>query len=368
MNLFALLAASLAATQTVPPVSAPPVPPAPPAPASPWRKLVTDPYRGKQDDIFFLTAELGWYVNGGGNIYKTVDGGATWAKTFTKPGTFFRCIGFIDDRYGFAGNIGTDYFPGVSDTTPLYKTTDGGATWLPATGVPVIKGLCAIHVQRTPFINRGELAFKTTVWAGGRVGGPASLLRSDDAGATWNAVALPANAQMVLDVYFRDKQNGFVCAGTDADVSKSHALILKTTDGGATWRTVYESMRPYELTWKGAFPSETIGYVTVQSYDPDPLNTKRYVAKTMDGGDTWRELLLTDDKACREFGIGFASDTVGYVGGTTTGYETRDGGASWQPVAMGQAANKIRFIKTPGGKTVGYAIGVSVYRWDGVRE
>lgn len=40
-----------------------------------WQKLETVAYRGKQDDIFFLTTDLGWYVNGGGKIYKTNDGG-----------------------------------------------------------------------------------------------------------------------------------------------------------------------------------------------------------------------------------------------------------------------------------------------------
>ncbi|MBC7809458.1 MAG: hypothetical protein H7145_25265 [Akkermansiaceae bacterium] len=351
------------ARQSGSPVSASPAPI-----PSPWRKLDAEPFRGKQDDIFFVTSETGWYVNGGGNIYKTTDGGTTWKKQFAKPGTFFRCVGFIDEKHGFAGNIGTDYFPNVSDTTPLYETTDGGETWQPAANVPAIKGLCAIHVEKTMFINAGEPGYKTTIWVGGRVGGPANLLRSDDESKTWETVTLPANCAMILDVYFRDKNTGFVCAATDADVAKSHALILKTTDGGKTWKSVYESKRPYELTWKGAFPSEKIGYVTVQSYDPDPANTKRYVAKTTDGGETWTEQLLTDDKTCREFGIGFASDTVGYVGGTTTGYQTLDGGAVWTKVVMGQAVNKIRFVKTPDGKTVGYAIGVQLHKLDALPQ
>ncbi|MBC8141161.1 MAG: hypothetical protein H7Y38_06945 [Armatimonadetes bacterium] len=87
------------------------------------------------------------------------------------------------------------------------------------------------------------------------------------------------------------------------------------------------------------------------------------MAKTTDGGETWRELLLTDDATANEFGIGFADALTGWVGGTRTGYETRDGGASWTPVAMGQAVNKIRLLHTPDG-VVGYAIGVSVYKFD----
>jgi hypothetical protein len=34
-----------------------------------WTKLTTEPYNGKQDDICFVDENLGWYVNGGGNIF-----------------------------------------------------------------------------------------------------------------------------------------------------------------------------------------------------------------------------------------------------------------------------------------------------------
>lgn len=60
---------------------------APPGPY-PWAKLVTEPYRGKQDDIFFVDAMTGWYVNGSGKIFKTVDGGKTWLLKLYQPGTF----------------------------------------------------------------------------------------------------------------------------------------------------------------------------------------------------------------------------------------------------------------------------------------
>jgi hypothetical protein len=80
-------------------------------PADPkWQKLNTVAYLGKQDDIFFLNADLGWYVDGGGKIYKTTDGGKTWIEKLSQPGTFFRIVGFVNEEIGFAGNIGIDYF------------------------------------------------------------------------------------------------------------------------------------------------------------------------------------------------------------------------------------------------------------------
>ncbi|HYO77064.1 MAG TPA: hypothetical protein VE010_11430, partial [Thermoanaerobaculia bacterium] len=75
------------------------------------------------------------------------------------------------------------------------------------------------------------------------------------------------------------------------------------------------------------------------------------------GGATWSELLVTDDHAFREFGIAFRDEQTGWIGGSNTGFETRDGGATWQPVNLGKATNKIRLV----GDT-GYAIGVDVYK------
>ena len=96
-----------------------------------WKKLTTEPYAGKQDDITFVDKNTGWYVNGYGKIFHTADGGTTWEKQLEQKGTFFRCIAFVDKNIGFAGTVGTDYFPNVTDTIPLYGTRDGGKTWKP---------------------------------------------------------------------------------------------------------------------------------------------------------------------------------------------------------------------------------------------
>jgi photosystem II stability/assembly factor-like uncharacterized protein len=327
-----------------------------------WQKLDTVAYRGKQDDIFFLNADLGWYVNGGGKIYKTIDGGKTWIEKLSQPGTFFRTVGFVNEKIGFAGNIGTDYFPGVTDTTPLYMTDDGGDTWRAVSAIdgPAVKGLCAIDVLHTKFINSGVLDSRTVIHAGGRVGGPAFLLRSLDGGKTWKSQDLSAHTKMILDVKFFDENRGFIMGASDTDTEKSNALIIATQDGGATWKKVYQSSRPFEITWKASFPTRDTGYVTIQNYNPDKTISQRYVAKTTDGGATWNEIPLVNDHAVRQFGVGFADEKIGWVGTTTGGYQTIDGGATWVSVAdMGRASNKVRIIRDGNG-FVAYAIGLDV--------
>lgn len=326
-----------------------------------WKKLETVAYRGKQDDIYFVTPETGWYGNGAGKLYKTTDGGKSFAEQWSKPGTFIRALGFIDAQNGFLGNVGTDYFPNVSDEQPLYRTRDGGATWLPVTNVigPSVKGICAIDIVKRTFIDSGVLRERTIVHAAGRVGGPAHLMRSLDGGESWKSIDLSAYTAMILDVKFFDELNGIIAGASDSDTAKSNARVIATNDGGNSWRTVYESTRPFEITWKLSFPTREIGYVTIQKYNPDPKVVEHFVAKTTDGGKTWRELPVASDANDRAFGVAFATPEIGWIGSAKGGYQTTDGGAHWKFVEMGRAVNKIRLLPTKTG-FVGYAIGAEV--------
>jgi photosystem II stability/assembly factor-like uncharacterized protein len=282
-----------------------------------------------------------------------------------RPGTFVRALGFIDEKRGFLGNIGPDYFPNVSDTTPLYRTRDGGESWEPVViEGPPVKGICAIDVLKTPFINAGVLDHRVTIRAAGRVGGPAHLATSRDRGETWTSEDLSAHPAMILDIHFVSATVGFICGASSADVQASTAVILRTGDGGRTWSRVYEGARTFELTWKMSWPTATVGYVTVQSYNPDPTASQRFVARSVDGGLSWSELPLVDNAAVRQFGIGFLDENHGWVGAVPGGFETTDGGASWSPVAMGNAVNKIRIVPKPGGGHAVFGIGVELHRLD----
>ncbi|MDI1256154.1 MAG: hypothetical protein PSV16_08615 [Flavobacterium sp.] len=328
-----------------------------------WRQLTTEAYAGKQDDITFVDENTGWYVNGYGKIFYTSNGGTTWEKQLEQKGSFFRTIAFVDKNIGFVGTVGTDYFPNVTDTIPLYGTKDGGKSWKPiAYKGPYVKGLCAIDVVREQFINHGKIDYKVHLFGVGRVGSPANIMISHDGGETWTSHSMNNDCKMLFDIKMLNKNEGFACAATSEDITQSNALILKTVDGGATWQKVYQSTRPFETTWKVAFPSKSVGYVTIQSYNPDTNLKQQRVAKTVDGGQTWREINLTEDSAAREFGIGFIDENHGFVGTMNSGFETKDGGTTWQKIDLGRACNKIRIYKEANEKVYGYAIGVNVYK------
>ena len=328
-----------------------------------WKKLNTESYPGKQDDITFINKKEGWYVNGYGSIYHTTNAGETWEKQLEKKGTFFRCIAFVDSLRGFAGTVGTDYFPNVKDTIPLYGTSDGGKTWNPVSYAgPYVKGLCAMDIVKEQFINHGKTDYKIHIYAVGRVGSPANIMVSHDGGLTWTSNSMDKDCKMLFDIKMLDKNNGFACAASDEDLEKSNAVILKTNDGGKSWKKVYQSERPFECTWKASFPTKEVGYVTIQSYNPDSNVKQQRIAKTTDGGNTWNEINLIEDAGAREFGIGFIDENHGFVGTMNSGYETKDGGLTWTPIHLGMACNKIRIYKDANGKVYGYSIGVDVLK------
>ena len=337
-----------------------------------WERLPTEPAQDRQDDVSFVDEDTGWYVNSLGKIFKTIDGGTTWKTVVNMPGTYWRAIAFLDARHGFAGNLGPGAVEGfrtvmtaadfenlnrqvtVTDRNLIYETRDGGATWKPVPDLQSPGGICSINVLV-------DGVGRKSVWAGGRVTGPARVFQWTG-GERWETWNLATNCAMVLDVHFFDKNMGIVCAATEADPAVSFASILRTENGGATWTEVYRSSRRGESVWKCSFPTRDTGYATIRSFSADPASTERFVVKTVDGGRTWKEILVVDDFHSRPQGIGFLTADRGWVGTTSLGFETRDGGASWTRVDLGRSINRFRFIRSRKGGTVVYAIGQDLCR------
>ncbi len=324
---------------------------------SAWRTVSTPAYPKKRDDVVFVDARIGFYGTGAGEIYGTRDGGETWTLMWRQQGTFVRALGFLDSNNGFFGNLGAGLV-GTTDVNPLYRTADGGATWIPVDiGGADVAGICAIDILRADAILEGDVRKRVVIHAAGRANGPAKLLRSEDGGERWTLIDLSERAGMILDVKFLDPSVGFIFAGSSADLAQSNALILRTSDGGRSWSEVYRSSRNHELIWKAAFPSPLIGYATIQNNDP--ANSKQRIVKTVDGGKTWAELPLVSDAGAQEFGVGFASTSKGWVGTAAGGFETKDGGKTWTPSTLAKSANKIRVVAADGSLMI-YAIGTEV--------
>jgi photosystem II stability/assembly factor-like uncharacterized protein len=161
-------------------------------------------------------------------------------------------------------------------------------------------------------------------------------------------------ATRLIDCYFSHPDSGFVVGGIGPyDTSKP--LVLATTDGGTTWVVRHVgSGTAAGWGWKIVFPTPSTGFVSVE---PGGSLIHRQVLKSVDGGQSWTELPYPGPY---EQGIGFATETLGWVGGSgSNAYQTTDGGQSWVRADFGQQVNSFHML----GPDIGYAAGRYVYKY-----
>ncbi len=311
-----------------------------------WIELPNAPVVSRFNDIYFVNENQGWTVNGWGQIYHTPDGGNSWDLQFNQMNSHFRSIGFFDSMNGWAGNVGLGEF-GALDTTKLYKTSNGGETWEPFDDFigPEPTGICGLQVVND-----------TTMYAVGRVRGPAFFTKTMDQGETWISYDLSDLAAGLIDLYFFDPDTGFIIGLTNESHSESSGIVLRTVDGGESWEPMIITSRQGEWAWKISFPSRQVGYVSLQRNNEAPI----YILKTLDGGEIWEERLFSENYYFVQ-GIGFVNDTLGWIGGNSSNpsYVTTDGGISWNSAGFGSRMNRVQFIN----HNVGYACGRTVYKY-----
>jgi photosystem II stability/assembly factor-like uncharacterized protein len=208
-------------------------------------------------------------------IYKTMDGGKTWALQFkfSGPDGFFDAIAFWDEKNGLA--LGDP----VKGLFQLIATADGGASWkpLPAKNLPpalpkegafAASGSClATHGQNDVWFCTGSA--KT-----------ARVFHSTDRGRTWSVSETPIIAGVesagIFSLAFRDKDHGMIVGGDYRKPNDVGANAAITTDGGKTW-TLLDNSFPYRscVAWA---KDRWVAVGTSGSH------------ASQDNGTTWKEL------------------------------------------------------------------------------
>lgn len=307
--------------------------PLPNSPVASWR----------HDDVWFVNEQVGWICNVDGEIWKTEDGGDSWTQQADQA-TSFRCITFADELNGWAGNLGPGGWAPTSDSNVIYSTYDGGLTWNPAENItgPAPQGICGI--QAVDDIH---------VYAVGRWLGPPYFMRTTDGGNTWDSQDLSDLCNELIDLKFFTPDSGFIAGGD----GNGHAVLYLTTDGGDSFEEYYETEGAH--FWKMEYNSDTFGYVSV--WDEQNDLPSHYI-KTMDGGVTWEDVQYHPNYYYAE-GIGFANDTLGWVGGGSSTRQTTDGGETWTTVTIDPTyqdyMNRFRFVND----NCMYAVGSRVYKY-----
>jgi photosystem II stability/assembly factor-like uncharacterized protein len=214
-------------------------------------------------------------------IYKTTDGGRSWALQFRnrRAGAFYDCMAFWDGRRGLA----------ISDPVDgrflVVRTEDGGRDWkeIDPAGMPsALAGEGGFAASGTCVAVGGT----SDAWFG--TGGPEGprVFRSGDGGRTWAAAAAPLAAGKAAGVFslgFRDAQRGAAVGGDYTKEREAEGNAALTFDGGRTWRAVGAAGRPAGYRSCVAYVPGTRGR-TLVAVGP---SGSEYSA---DGGRTWVSL------------------------------------------------------------------------------
>jgi photosystem II stability/assembly factor-like uncharacterized protein len=230
--------------------------------------------------------------------------------------------GWLSDQQGWL--VTTDH---------LYWTKDAGASWLDISPAPTKLAyfLPGGHAWAISNPNQGVL----------------SLYHSTDQGSTWEDfdLSLPDGSWWPKQLHFSSPTDGWMVLQKVTSQAFSAATLLKTTDGGLTWKS-------FELPIMGAvtFTSPLEGWLRGSEADQ--------VFHTTDGGFTWTKSALNADLLSKPIypqGVMLSSwqnTTTGWAATTQTSctgeksssvfacqvdhaaWQTLDGGQTWSAIPL----------------------------------
>ena len=246
-------------------------------------------------------------------IWKTTDGGTTWVKysgsIFSASASFANHIYFWDENNGYSGG------DPVNNKFEMYNTTDGGATWNAITTAPAPQ-----NANEFTYVGIKEVV-GDNIWLGTSTG---RILHSTDRGVTWNAYISPAldfggviTEGSTASFAFSDANNGIMITD-DSDVYNMYV----TTDGGATWTDIVP-----EGTWYGGDITHVPGTTNTYVSSGINFNLPTGTSYSTDGGLTWIDIDTGEQRGKLEFFNG----TTGWCGqfsdgpGGSTGVMKFDG-------------------------------------------
>jgi photosystem II stability/assembly factor-like uncharacterized protein len=224
--------------------------------------------------IFAFDADVCWAVFNTGStqgLYKTEDGGVTWVKKggVYGAGSFANVIHFFNDTDGFAQGdpVGGEY--------ELYVTADGGETWTPVDGANI--------PDPTPDeygITGNYCAVGDYIWWGTNQG---RIFRSDDKGYTWDVSMTAFGAAETVSSIMFDELNGFAFRSyLNMGIEE---ILNETNDGGVTW-TEFNTFGAAYARYFYIVPGTTNTVIGSAMEAPDDMG----ISISEDGGHTWTEI------------------------------------------------------------------------------
>ncbi|MBM3146291.1 MAG: hypothetical protein FJ000_00175 [Actinobacteria bacterium] len=153
---------------------------------------------------------------------------------------------------------------------------------------------------------------------------------SRDGGRTWSTIRTNLRRQIANDLYRLDERRAWLCGNR-----KNRAYVMRTLDGGASWRyvpAVGVGFRLVDLE-QVVFFDKRRGVAAAQRGAHSDNGTANplpaLLVRTSDGGRTWSEVLSAEGARIAATSLAFADRRHGWAAGFRGVWRTTDGGATW---------------------------------------
>ncbi|MDW8394319.1 MAG: T9SS type A sorting domain-containing protein [Chitinophagales bacterium] len=203
-----------------------------------------------------------------GGIWKTTDGGLTWiplgdqlpvlsiADIAIDPTNPNNIYVATGDGYGYEFGVSNDFWGGLY-SAGVYRTTDGGATWT-ATGLTYSQDQ-KIVIQRLIIHPSNPQILLAATRSG--------ILRTTDGGSTWTTV----KTTHCYDLEFHPTNPDIIYSG-------GAGALIKSADGGVNWSTMYSGMGSGRISIEVSSANIQIIYA---------MSEGGVMVRSADGGQTW---------------------------------------------------------------------------------
>ena len=283
--------------------------------------------------VAFPDANTGYAVGAYHSIFKTTDGGATWARqpnplptrdprkgqAEDPAGQAFTAVSFTDPDHGVA----------VSGDGSIVMTADGGASWTvrPTPSPASVNAVFPQSIRPNSWSFNG-VSF-TDADHGFVVGHDGLILSTADGGATWVYRGNPRYG-VLQDVKFVDEFHGQIVGRTTGRPDAISYTSLGTNDAGESWQD--------NLAGKPAddpSPLNMLGVAVTAPMHVIAVGESGRIFVTFDEGKTWRNRRNGTNEALHD--VAFADRRRGVaVGGINFQGDlravvlaTNDGGEGW---------------------------------------